>query len=183
MRLSLQPHPDWRSEAVAAVAVEIARPGADRLVLTYRLTGAIGRIALPPPASPARADELWKSTCFEAFLRPSEGEAYFEFNFAPSRRWAAYRFDGYRGGMTLAEVAAPVIEPQAAADGYALKAGLDLGALRGASPGARWRLGLSAVIEEVGGAKSYWALAHPPGKPDFHHACAFALDLAAGDFA
>jgi hypothetical protein len=31
-------------------------------------------------------------------------------------------------------------------------------------------LGLSAVLEEQDGTKSYWALAHPPGgKPDFHH--------------
>src|SRR3546814_3736372 len=31
------------------------------------------------------------------------------------------------------------------------------------------KLALSAVIEELDGTKSYWALAHPPGKPDFHH--------------
>jgi hypothetical protein len=40
-------------------------------------------------------------------------------------------------------------------------------------------LGLSAVIEETSGAKSYWALAHPPGRPDFHHADGFALMLDA----
>jgi hypothetical protein len=39
------------------------------------------------------------------------------------------------------------------------------------------RLGLSAVIEETSGRKSYWALAHPPGKPDFHHPDCFALEL------
>ena len=38
-------------------------------------------------------------------------------------------------------------------------------------------LGLSAVIEEHGGAKSYWALAHPPGAPDFHHPDCFAAQL------
>ena len=42
---------------------------------------------------------------------------------------------------------------------------------------ASWRLGLSAVIEDTSGGKSYWALAHPPGKPDFHHADCFALEL------
>ena len=35
------------------------------------------------------------------------------------------------------------------------------------------------VIEELDGTKSYWALAHPPGKPDFHHPDCFALTLAA----
>lgn len=39
------------------------------------------------------------------------------------------------------------------------------------------RLGLSAVIEEKGGRKSYWALAHPPGKADFHHPDSFVCEL------
>ena len=30
-------------------------------------------------------------------------------------------------------------------------------------------LALSAVIEAIDGAKTYWALAHPSDKPDFHH--------------
>jgi hypothetical protein len=41
-----------------------------------------------------------------------------------------------------------------------------------------WRLGLSAVIEETNGNKTYWALVHPPGKPDFHHKDAFAYELS-----
>ena len=39
------------------------------------------------------------------------------------------------------------------------------------------RLGLSAVIEEADGRVSYWALAHPAPKPDFHHAGTLALQL------
>ena len=35
----------------------------------------------------------------------------------------------------------------------------------------------TAVIEEADGTKSYWALAHPSDKPDFHHPDSFALDL------
>jgi hypothetical protein len=42
-----------------------------------------------------------------------------------------------------------------------------------------WHLGLSAIIEEKEGAKSYWALAHPTGeKPDFHQADCFVGRLA-----
>lgn len=40
-----------------------------------------------------------------------------------------------------------------------------------------WRLGLSAVIEEGSGCVSYWALAHPSAKPDFHHPGSFILTL------
>jgi hypothetical protein len=35
------------------------------------------------------------------------------------------------------------------------------------------------VIEEQGGGKSHWAIAHPPGQPDFHHRDCFAAELAA----
>jgi len=38
-------------------------------------------------------------------------------------------------------------------------------------------VGLCAVIEDGPGALSYWALRHAPGKPDFHHRAAFALEL------
>lgn len=36
---------------------------------------------------------------------------------------------------------------------------------------------LSAVIEETDGRKSYWALAHPAAKPDFHHPDSFVHEL------
>jgi len=43
---------------------------------------------------------------------------------------------------------------------------------------ARWDLGLSAILEEQDGTKSYWAIAHPPGdKPDFHDPACFAAHL------
>ncbi len=45
------------------------------------------------------------------------------------------------------------------------------------------RLALSAVIEETDGRLSYWALAHPAAKPDFHHAEAFVLSLPGHDTA
>jgi hypothetical protein len=59
------------------------------------------------------------------------------------------------------------------------KIAIDLDRARDLPVDVPWRLGLSAVIEEKGGSKSYWALAHPPGAPDFHHQEAFALELSA----
>src|SRR5207342_1224384 len=95
-------HPESRGSATARVEVEIARPRADHLVLSYVVTGRISDIRLPPVVPSARADELWRHTCFEAFVRAASGPAYYEFNFAPSRQWATYRFDGYRSGMRAA---------------------------------------------------------------------------------
>ena len=39
-------------------------------------------------------------------------------------------------------------------------------------------MNVTAVIEEAGGAKSYWAVAHPEAKPDFHDPACFAAELA-----
>ena len=162
------------------IEVEVARPRADGLVLSYIVTGKMGDMRMPPVVAAARGDELWRHTCFEAFVRRSPDAAYYEFNFAPSTQWAAYRFSGYRSGMRVAD------EIERAADRSAIEpeslhvaglAGRWIGC-RACHAGARWRLGLSAVIEDTSGRKSYWALAHPPGKPDFHHADCFAHELS-----
>jgi hypothetical protein len=179
MRQALRLHPDSRCAAVTRIDVDVTRPRAASLALSYVVTGKIGDLRLAPITASARADELWRHTCFEAFVRVSPGEPYYELNFAPSTRWAAYRFDGYRSGMRVAAgIGAPRIEVQSDAERYTLQAALELDELFGLPGKAGWRLSLAAVIEEANGSKSYWALAHPPGKPDFHHADGFALELS-----
>lgn len=180
MRQALKLHLDSRSFAVTQIEVDVAHPRADRLVLSYILTGKLQDVLMSPVTAPMRSDALWRHTCFEAFVRASVGSAYYEFNFAPSTQWAAYRFSSYRSGMSVAvEVGAPTIEVQSSPDRYALQATLELDRMSGLPRHAGWRLGLSAVIEGADGGKSYWALAHPPGKPDFHHADCFACELSA----
>jgi hypothetical protein len=172
MRLSLSPHPDTPSQAVSSIEVVIERPRPGSVALTYIATGRIAEVAIPPTAPAQRADELWRHTCFEAFLRGREGEGYYEFNLSPSTEWAAYSFNGYRSGMRPAPMIAPRIEAGGDKRRFGLQAVLRLA-------DTPWRLGLAAVIEEKDGRVSYWALAHPPGKPDFHHADCFAAELAA----
>ncbi len=160
------------------VEVDVARQQAGGLVLRYVVSGNIGELVLPAVAAPARTDELWRHTCFEAFVRPPLGEAYYEFNFAPSTQWAAYRFDSYRMGMRAAsEISAPLIAVERGGDRFTLQAALQWDRSSALGSAATWRLGLSAVLEETDGGKSYWALAHPFKKPDFHHADCFALEL------
>jgi hypothetical protein len=178
MHQSLRLHPDSRCFAAARVEVEIARLRANRLVLSYVVTGQMSDVRLPPATTPARTDSLWQHTCFEAFVRATSGPAYYEFNFAPSTQWAAYRFDSYRSGMAAAEISAPQIEVQSNADRTTLQASLELNRLPDLPPETSWRLGLSAVIEDQSGVMSYWALAHPAGKPDFHHADGFAFEFS-----
>ncbi len=175
MRVALKPHPDSRSSAVTGLEVEllVARPGI--LQLDYIVTGSIDELLLPAPAEPERRDDLWRHTCFEAFLGLGDREAYLELNFSPSTQWAAYRFASYRAGMAdAADIEDPRIEADKSPGCYRLRVSIDIGKLP-----ASCRLGLSVIVEEKDGRKSCWALAHPPGKADFHHSDGFALQLPA----
>jgi hypothetical protein len=166
----LKPHPDHPPLHVIAVEVEVLG-GHDDLLLTYHVRGYDG-VVVPDWLSSTRADQLWRTTCFELFLLFDDDERYVEFNFSPSTQWAAYAFHGYRDGMTpLFRDIDPHIERSA--DG--IEVDCDLGGL----PNGELRMALSAVLEEEGGVKSYWALAHPPGPPDFHHPACFAARLPA----
>lgn len=174
MLASLKPHPDDRCDAVDRIHVEVARRES-LLELRYLVSGRLDAVRLPGFAAPRRADELWQHTCFEAFIRkPGEG-SYLELNFAPSGEWAAYRFARYRGGRTDAEPAPIRFETRLDEGSYELRAAylLDLPAQ------TPWELNLTTIIEEASGRKSYWALAHPPGKADFHHDDGFVLHLPA----
>lgn len=140
--------------------------------MRYTLSGSLGAVAIPVRAPPERKDELWQHTCFEVFARAPGAESYVELNFSPSTQWAAYAFDRYREGMRALALDAPRVTTTLGADTLVLEALVALPIFS-----AAWRLGLSAVIEESDGRTSYWALAHPPGKPDFHHPDCFAAEL------
>ena len=177
MQRSLQRHPASPPSPISQIAVEAFRFEDGRVTFSFLATGSIEEVAVPPIGEPARRDELWRHTCFEAFVAPPQGEAYVEINLSPSRAWAAYRFDRYRSGMKHADVAAPDIRPSEHPL-LAMAATVALGPLPDLPPWDTWRVGLSAVIEAKDGSRSYWALAHPQGAPDFHHPDCFAAQLA-----
>src|SRR3954447_13785185 len=103
MKAALWPHPAYPS-LVERIDVDVERVSATSLRVRYRAEGAVDRIVLPPPAPPLRTDYLWRTTCFEAFIAPADGENYRELNFSPSSQWAAYDFDSYRAGVVQASV-------------------------------------------------------------------------------
>lgn len=154
----------------------VTRQG-DRLTLVYELAGAVTGVAWPSPATaPERRDQLWQATCAECFVaRPGEG-GYWEANFSPSGHWQLYRFDDYRQGMRPATaIAAPTISAARSDDSLSLAATLDLGSLLPAE--SALLLGVTMVVRTMDGSTSYWALAHPGEKPDFHLRAGFCLSL------
>jgi len=171
----LLPHPQHMPVQVSAIEARIVRFDPNWLSLRWKVEGA-GALVLPPFAGRGRADGLWRTTCFELFVRSGRDEGYAEFNLSPSERWAAYDFDRVRDGM--AERACPhdpVCTPRGGRTTLIFDAAIPAAAL----PPLPWHYGLSAVIEEAGGHISFWAIAHPPGPPDFHNPACFAAQLAA----
>ena len=144
------------------------------LRLRWRVEGAED-VLLPPFAGRQRCDGLWQATCFEMFVQPTGSASYAEFNFSPSENWAAYDFAGWREGMADRPLSHdPVITPRAGRQLLIMDVALPLADL----PPLPAALSLTAVIEEQGGAKSYWAMAHAhPDRPDFHDPACFAATL------
>lgn len=150
-----------------------------RLVFSYTVSGNMHRVRVPLSTAPQHVDGLWKHTCFEAFFGVKDSAAYCEFNFSPSRQWAAYLFRGYRERVDVEiDGLAPEISVEETPDGLTLTAAVRIDHLTGYPPGAALRIGLSAVIEATDGTLSYWALKHPSDQPDFHHPDSFVLEVA-----
>ncbi|HVC31337.1 MAG TPA: DOMON-like domain-containing protein [Steroidobacteraceae bacterium] len=184
----LLPHPQAPGEAARQVAARADLAPPVLLRLRYVLEADPRRVRIPAPvAGGGRADGLWAHTCFEAFIGLDESPSYLELNFSPSGQWAAYRFESYRQGMAPAALEEP---PRLTVrrDGERLELEAEV-RLAGALPGTprstrsaaagnwRARIALSTVVEDQEGGLSYWALRHPPGRPDFHHPDCFSLAL------
>lgn len=177
MQFNLVPHPATPpADPPFKVWVNVEHSAAFGATATTNMWFGIGapaaRFVVPEAADPSRADDLWRTTCFEAFMRVPGAEAYREWNFSPSSAWAAYDFTTRREGRSDSDVAAAYVRIEDNLTWWALGATISLNA------NSAWELGLSAVLEEQDGTKSYWAIAHPDGdKPDFHDSACFAAHL------
>ena len=171
----LIPHPAHTPRSVEAIEARVIGHDENWLRVRWRIEGS-QLLVVPPFAGRGRADGLWQTSCFEVFLQPNGGEPYCEFNLSPSERWAAYDFDGSRSGMRERPASREPACTMRQGSSFAIfDAALPLSAL----PAADCRMNMAAVIEEQGGVKSYWALAHPAEKPDFHDPACFTATLPA----
>jgi hypothetical protein len=160
----LECHPAAPCAALRGIEVTVTAG----LKVSFRLQGDIGRLRIPAPRTPRAAERLWQHTCCEVFIARKGAAAYREFNLSPSGEWAAYAFTRYREG-------APLLIPDPRIVVRRTSGQLEM---EGTVPlNQETQIGLCAVIEDLDGTLSYWALRHAPGKPDFHHADSFALEL------
>ena len=126
------------------------------------------------PMQGDRRDELWKHSCFEAFIGVPGSQQYWEFNVSPLGHWNLYSFESYRqGGSGLVEALPPSVTVRQTRRDCRCDVVLDL---------RPWwpiegmpELGLTMVVEEINGRLSYWALSHPGDAADFHDRRSFLI--------
>lgn len=167
-------HPAHPPARVTGVEARVIGFDDTWLRVRWRVDGAQA-LVVPPFSGRGRADELWRTTCFELFLRPKGGERYVELNLSPSERWSAYDFSSHRDGMEDRPVSREPDCTMRIGSNFAI---FDAAIPRGALPSVPADANFAAVIEEQGGTVSYWAIAHPLAKPDFHDPACFAAELA-----
>jgi hypothetical protein len=147
--------------------------------LHFSLTGSIEDIFLPPASiNPVRKDDLWRGTCFEFFLAIKDQPQYWEFNMSPSGDWNIYHMDAYRriGFREEKSIQQLPFEIQKEAGELTLEARVDLNPLL--RPNQFLDFGITAVIQTLDRAETFWALAHPASVADFHLRESFILELA-----
>jgi hypothetical protein len=177
MQFNLAPHPSTPpGEPAFKVWATVDHSASLGAMATTNIWFGVGapadRFVIAPLSEPWRDNELWRTTCFEAFLRHADADGYREWNFAPHGNWAAYDFSAYRDDMANAEVGSPPYIRME--DNFTW---WTVGATIAVEADAQWELGLSAVLEEKDGTKTCWALAHPSEKPDFHAPGCFVARL------
>jgi hypothetical protein len=175
--VNLVPHPDTTRFEALQLRANVGISPLMALDIRFALKGNVDKLRIPGDSVSRRRDNLWQHTCFEVFIATPQSERYLEFNVAPSSEWAIYQFDSYRKGMKTIDVTQPAIAVHQTEQDLTIAVGIDLNAMPDLRNQSELRIGLSAVIEDSAGALFYWALAHPPGKPDFHHRDSFALTL------
>ncbi len=147
-----------------------------KLVVKYLVEGDIKKLVVPVSADgqARRMSGLWETTCFEMFLKNEKMSEYLEFNFSPSGNWNCFSFQGYREGMREFQ-ALSLVDIRLSGNGVSqLELRAEIGLKRGSGfPESQFRqkqikMGISVVLENIAGIKSYWALSHPTTKADFH---------------
>lgn len=134
---------------------------------------------------PQRKNELWTSTCFEAFIPSCHSQGYLEFNGSPQGDWNWYSFRSYRQGQVEFQLAQDA-QPQQkvfhkTGSQIEMEWGLPWIGVRqgfqslGENQHEYCGLGLTVVLHTTLGTL-YWALSHEGLKPDFHLRKSFIYD-------
>jgi hypothetical protein len=111
-----------------------------------------------------RQDYLYENTCFELFLKPKNGEHYYEYHFALSGALNGYSLTHYRSPLTpLTDIVFKEIKLELISD-RSLRATLPLPESKDAKD---YLINVTAVYKN-NIRTQYYALSHGKEKADFH---------------
>lgn len=180
VHVKLAAHPANPARFHQRIEATLTHQADGSLQVGYAVHGLNIDLRIPTPHAPAPADALWQTTCFELFIGTVGQTGYREFNFATSGQWASYDFtDTRQRAPQPFDCPPPLLACDRSEDLLVLTATLPQQAL---PKGNTLHLAIATILEAAGGHHGYWALAHPPGKPDFHTHAGFVLSLGATGF-
>ena len=140
-----------------------------KLTVKFQWTDPDEKIVIGDALELERKAELWKHTCFEAFLHAEHHENYYEINLTPDGGWNAYEFQKYRTPQPPQESQNLVLLS------FHLEENLVEAQFHLKDQHHVWWCSLTAVIELVDGKKHYFAVEHKGDRPDFHLKESFKL--------
>lgn len=154
-------HPGCSAGPVTSISASVF-PTSSGCRVQFRLHGDLPKVRIPGLAESERADNLWKTTCFEVFWQPQGTSAYREFNLSPSSRWAAYDFDDFRENGRDAPIDAIAVASAHSNETLLLTADI------AADLPLPAMVALNAIVEDSKGVLHFWALSFRDGPPEFH---------------
>lgn len=170
----------FSAQDVPAITIkgQVARQS-NTFYVRHVIAGNLRAVALQSlNASPARKDELWRTTCFEFFLAIKNTSQYWEFNMSPSGDWNVYVMDAYRQVGMRAEMRIKrfPFDVRKEADGLlSLEMAINLDPIINSEKPIE--VGIASVIQMKDGKETYWALLHPRPEADFHVRESFVLEF------
>lgn len=121
------------------------------------------------------SEDLWKSTCFEIFLKNRESADYYEFNFNSKGDWNLFYFSNYRERhKNLENVVDVSLVIEKNLNRTILIYRFDLKKLEHLK--IPCQINISSVIKTKAEI-SYWSQKHNGTKPDFHDPENFSLKM------
>ena len=155
------------------LSVKVDRRG-NFLVLRYEMTGAIESVLIAEPEYPTRQMGLWETTCFECFFGVPGQNWYWEVNLSTAGYWNVFKLDGYRSGLRE-ELAIEALSVSVNRSAFALETQFDLSLL--GLEDSELELSVTAVIADILGEISYWAVCHAGVEADFHLRDSFVIQM------
>lgn len=154
----------YNSEMIINSTFEIKKKS---ISLSFTLQGELEEYFFEEPRAKKRANELWRTTCFELFLANRENEDYYELNFSSSLAWNFYHLSAYRAEVQEVELLfEPQIEIHIKENVFQVSFEVEVEACFL----EQFNLyNVASILLTKENKRTFWSEKHLTAVPDFHH--------------